>query len=238
MPRRLLGPGIATAVMLVVLLGLGTWQVQRLAWKRGILDQISHAEMSPAVPLQDGTPPPFTKLRATGELLEDRGALYGSEVRDTPMGPQLGARLIEPLMRDKGDPILVDRGWVPTNRPLPLEAKPGQVTVEGYARPPEQGGWFTPADDPVTRRFYAPNPAAMGASMGLAKVAPFLLVVVDPAPPVPGRFPQPATSLPRPPNNHLEYAITWYGMAVILLVIFVVWARGGRPVKSARLSTG
>ena len=211
--------------MMVLLLGLGTWQVQRLSWKQGLLSQIDHAEAAPAVPLGEAPPPPFTKLQVTGALLPDRGALYGSEVRDTPFGPQLGARLIEPLMRDHGEPILVDRGWVPTNRPLPLQGTPGEVTLEGYARPAEKGGWFTPKDDPVTRRFYAPDPAAIGASMGLQHVAPFLLVLLDTHKVVPGRFPQAATSLPRPPNNHLEYAITWYGMGLILLVIFGIWAR-------------
>lgn len=231
--RRIAGPGIATALMLVILLGLGTWQVQRLAWKRGILAQISVAEQAPAVPLA-GDPPPFTKLAVTGELLPDRAAMYGSEVRDTPTGPQLGAQLIEPLMREKGDPVLVELGWVPSNRPAPLQARPGEITVQGYARPAEKPGWFTPADDPVTRRFYAPDPAAIGASMGLPHVAPFLLVAIDPQPPVPGRFPQPATTLPRPPNNHLEYAITWYGLALILLVIFIVWSRKAlQPPESA-----
>jgi surfeit locus 1 family protein len=65
--------------------------------------------------------------------------------------------------------------------------------------------------------------SAIGAALGLRHVAPFILVAVGPAPPE--RYPDPARHLPRPPDNHLSYAITWYGLAVALVVIFVLWAR-------------
>ena len=59
--------------------------------------------------------------------------------------------------------------------------------------------------------------------LGFGSVAPFILVAMGPAPPE--RYPDPARHLPRPPNNHLSYAITWYGLAIALVVIFVLWAR-------------
>ena len=60
----------------------------------------------------------------------------------------------------------------------------------------------------------------MGAALGQAKVAPFLLVELGRD--APGVFPQPAEALPRPPNDHLQYAITWYGLGLVLLVMFLV----------------
>ena len=73
------------AAMLAVLLGLGTWQVERLHWKLDVLAQIARAEAAPAVPLP-AEPDPFTKVQVTGQLRDDLAASYGAEVRDTPAG--------------------------------------------------------------------------------------------------------------------------------------------------------
>src|SRR5271170_1723800 len=220
--RRLLWPGAMATFMLLILLGLGTWQVKRLAWKEGILAEIAHAEAAPAVPL-GAHPAPFAKVSATGRYREDLAALYGAEVEDTPAGPELGAQLIVPLERPGADPVLVDRGWVPTSVPAPIDWPLPPVSVDGYARAPDQPGLFTPQADPVARRFYALEPSAIGAALGLKRVEPFTLVALGPA--IPGRYPIPAQNLPRPPNNHLQYALTWYGLAGALVVGFVPWSR-------------
>lgn len=220
--RRLLWPGVMAALMLMVLLALGTWQIERLHWKRGLLAQIARAEMAPAAPLQD-EPGPFTKVQVTGELRDDLSASYGAEVRDTPAGPQLGTQLIVPLEREEGEPILVDRGWVPQSRPRAIALSSGEVTLDGYVRPGDQPGLFSAPDNPATRQFYTLDPRAIGAGLGLQNVAPFVLVAMGSPPPE--HYPDPARHLPQPPNNHLSYAITWYGLAIALVVIFVLWAR-------------
>lgn len=208
--------------MLLTLLGLGTWQIKRLAWKEGILAEIAEAEAAPAVPL-GAHPAPFAKVSATGRYRKDLAALYGSEVEDTPAGPELGAELIVPLERPGADPVLVDRGWVPTSVPAPIDWPQPPVTVDGYAHVPDKPGLFTPQADPARRRFYALDPSAIGAALGVKGIEPFTLVVLGPV--VPGRYPIPAQHLPRPPNNHLQYALTWYGLAGILVVMFVSWSR-------------
>jgi surfeit locus 1 family protein len=220
--RPLLGPGLMAAAMLAVLLGLGTWQVERLHWKRGLLAQIARAEAAPAMPMP-ADPEPFAKVRLAGRLRDDLAASYGAEVRDTLAGPQLGTQLIVPLERKDGDAVLVERGWVPESRPRAIALPGGEVTVEGYVRPGDTAGLFSATDNPATRQFYTLDPAAIGAALGLQRVAPFILVAMGPTPPE--RFPDPARHLPQPPNNHLSYAITWYGLAVALVVIFVLWAR-------------
>ena len=96
--KRLIWPALTTLVMLVILLSLGFWQLQRLAWKQGLLDQIALAEARPAVDLPD-TPPAFAKIRVTGQFA-DHWALYGAEGRDTAKGPVLGAQLLGVLERD------------------------------------------------------------------------------------------------------------------------------------------
>jgi surfeit locus 1 family protein len=226
-----------TVVMLGVLLGLGTWQVKRLAWKEAILAQIARAEAAPPVPLPAApdlavpapptpappTPAPFTKIAVTGTLLHDKIALFGAEVRDTRAGPDLGTYLIEPLQRDGAPPLLVDRGWVPLKRTSPVALPRGAVTIAGYVHQADKPGMFSAHDDVPGRHFYTLDPAAIGAALGLDRVAPFILIALGP-PPSEG-VPIPAEHLPRPPNNHLAYAITWYGLAAALVVVFAVWAR-------------
>jgi surfeit locus 1 family protein len=238
-----------TAVMLLVLLGLGSWQVKRLFWKQALLTQIAQAEAAQPVPLAriepKGTPSPFMKISATGTFLPDETALYGAEVRDVApgpttaspttagpamAGPAMGAQLIEPMREVNGELILVDRGWVPISRTGPLDQPTGEVTVSGYVRLGDTQHWYSAADDPASRQFYTLDPHAIGAALGLADIRPFVLVALA-AGTGPGlivdHWPDPARHLPRPPNNHLVYAITWYGLAVALLAIFTMWARKG-----------
>ncbi|HVC62918.1 MAG TPA: SURF1 family cytochrome oxidase biogenesis protein [Acetobacteraceae bacterium] len=221
--RRLLGPGLMTVVMLAVLLGLGTWQVRRLHWKEAILARIAQAEAAPPIPLP-AAPQPYTKVAVTGYLRADLSAQYGVAVRDTPAGPQLGTFLVQPLERPGEPPLLVERGWVPQQRAAPIAQPSGQTTIAGYIHGPESPGLFSARDDPAERIFYTLDPAAIGASLELPHVAPYILVALGPAPPE--LWPDPAKHLPRPPNNHLAYAVTWYGLALALVVIFLVWARG------------
>ncbi len=214
--NRLLVPAISTVVMLLVLVGLGIWQMERLAWKTGLLAAIDHAERAPAVPLGEGDPPAFAKLVATGVFRPGLTGLYGAEVRDTPTGPALGGQLLAVLDRAAGLPLLVDLGWVQTPAPLPA----GTVRVEGYARPGDRPGLFAARDDLAKRQFYTLDPAAIGAALGVGQVAPFVLVAMGPP-----AVPDPARALPRPPNNHLSYAITWFGLAAALVVIFALYLR-------------
>ncbi len=192
--------------------------MQRRVWKLGLLAAIDHAETSPAIPLPDH-PASFEKVRIEGRIQEDRQALYGADVRDLPGGPAMGARLIEPMDRPGADPVLVDRGWLPSG----ATPAPAPSFVDGYVRTPETAGLFSAKDDPSHRRFYTLDPAAIGAALGLPRVAPFTLVALGPV--VPGVFPQPATALPRPPNDHLNYAITWFSLAATLAVVFVLYTR-------------
>ncbi len=233
--RRLAGPGLSVAIMLVLLIGLGTWQVQRLHWKEGLLAQIDRAEAAPPIPLP-ADPPPFAKVAAGGTLRGDLAVLYGDDVRDFPSGAVMGAQLIEPLERAGEPPLLVDLGWIPAAHGGPPPEPVRAATVSGFVRPGERPGWVSASDDPGGRRYYTLDPQRIGAGIGLPGVAPFVLVVMGP--PVAGA-PIPAESLPRPPNNHLQYALTWYGLAAVLVVVFITWSRkalrDGRDEPTASL---
>ncbi len=201
--------------MLGILLGLGTWQWQRMVWKTDLLARFAAAEAAPPVPL-GADAEPWIRVAATGRFDHAREASFGVEVR----GTVLGTHLIVPLLRDGAPPLLVDRGWVPLERSTPVDRPEGTQRVIGYLRPGDRAGWFAARDDTAGRRFYTLDPQAIGAALGLAEVAPDILVALGAG----NALPIPARTLPRPANNHLGYVITWYGLALSLLGVYLVWA--------------
>ena len=220
--RRFIVPGLTTTMMMLILLGLGTWQVYRLHWKQRILQQISLAEAAPPIPLP-AAPSPYVKVFVTGRFRFDQAAWFGADVRDIESGTQLGAYQVVPLERTGAPTVLVERGWAPDKRQTPLDDPAGQVTVTGYVHPGDHPSWFSAADDAPSRRFFTLDPDAIAAAVGVHQPEPFVLVALGPS--TPGIYPAPAQHLPQPPNNHLSYAVTWYGLALVLVVIFIVWVR-------------
>ncbi len=214
--RKLLVPLISTAVMLVILISLGVWQLHRREWKTALLAQIDAAESQPAIPMP-AQPGPFQKVRLEGHFRTDLEALYAFEVRnETP-----GAHLIVPLERAGQPTVLVDLGFVPDSTARPIAVSTD--AVEGFIRPAEQAGSFAGTDNPAQQHFYTLDPQKIAASLGLAQVEPYTLVALGPV--VKGQIPEPAHAMPRPPNDHLNYALTWFGFAITLLVIFILYAR-------------
>lgn len=220
--RRLLAPGIAACVVFCLLIGLGIWQLHRLAWKEGIIAAIRQAQAAAPIPLP-ANPSPYQKVVVTGVWLPGKAALYGDEVHDTPAGPVPGGELIMALRRPGGAVVLVDLGWVPEQAPVPL-ANPPAAPV-GYIHAPIQANWSSAPDDPAHRLYYTLNSQRIGAGLGLKNVAPYMLIALGPPPPPGSGLPQPAQDLPTPPNNHYEYALTWFGLAGVLLFQFFFFAR-------------
>ena len=215
--RRLFWPALTSALMLTLTLSLGVWQLQRLSWKRDILAQVDRGEAELPVPLGN-SPTAFRRVVVEGRFLAPM-ARYGTEVRSTATGPAMGAYVLNALEREGAEPVIVDRGWAP----IDVDAAPpsGTVRLIGYVRPPEYPVRFGAKDDPAARRFYALDPAAIGPALGLPHVAPFTVVALGLA----RSFPSPATALPRPPNDHLSYALTWFALSAALAIIFVIYAR-------------
>jgi surfeit locus 1 family protein len=222
--HRVKSAAIATFIVFWLLIALGVWQIYRLHWKEGILAAIHTAEISPPIPLP-ANPGRFQKVVMTGHWISGKAALYGDEVHDTPSGPVEGGQLVMPFMRDSGGAILVDVGWVPARTPSPAPEPAGDVSVIGYVHKPEAPGWFAAADQPGLGLYYTLNPKKIAAAMGIPTVAPFALIEMGPMPPPGSSLPQPAQGLPRPPNNHYEYALTWFGFSIVLVIEFLLFAR-------------
>ncbi len=126
--------------------------------------------------------------------------------------------MVTPLRREDGSLVLVNRGFVPGSRKDPATRQEGQVSgpveVVGLLRLTEPGGAFLRANDPGRDRWYSRDVAAIAAAKGLPDTAPYF-VDADAAP-NPGGLPIGGLTVVAFPNNHLVYAITWYGLALML----------------------
>ena len=250
--RSLLAPAIATAFMGAFLIGLGVWQLHRLAWKEGLIAQIdarAHATPQPVPPPADwtGLQPKAYEYRnvfARGTFDNAKETLVFRPSEDGP-----GYLVMTPMALDGGGTIIVNRGFVPDNlkaQSLRAAGDPsGHVTVTGLMRAPEARNLFTPADDIATGQFFTKDPMTIAERDGIA-AAPF--VIDADATPNPGGWPRGGATVLSIPNNHFAYAMTWFGIALALFVIFGSWARkrladepaearnGGSTEATSRLS--
>lgn len=231
--RDLLAPGLATLVCLAILLALGTWQLQRKAWKEDVIRQVVERSRidPPLAPPAAGTWDPaadeFKRVRVTGRLLNDRETLvHGLAPSETPGRALQGYYVLTPLVREDGPPILINRGFVPTELGNPRDRAAGEVggpvTVTGILRASEERGLFVPAPDPQRGEWFNRDIPGIAAARGLTEVAPYL-IEAD-ATPNPGGWPRGGQLRVDLPNNHLQYAFTWYGIALCLVGVFSAYA--------------
>ncbi len=219
--RPKIGASLAALVCVAILLALGNWQLQRLKWKTGLIEGIERAVASPAVPLPGTVEDPpafdFVRVRVTGRLLHPKTLYLTSRTLDG----RVGQHAITPLVRqDGGGVVLVDRGWVPADWRAPVTAG-GVVQVAGMARLFPEPGFFTLDNDAERNIWFMVNQAEMAAAVGLGDVAPVFVTASpgdDPSALPIGGIPGSNLS-----NNHLIYAITWYALAVVLLVIYGIY---------------
>ncbi len=234
--RVLIAPGLCALAGLVALSSLGIWQLQRLAWKEELIArvalrmQISFAPPAPAEsewPNVNAVDDEYRRVKVTGTFRHDREALvYAllSEPKGKFSGP--GYWVLTPIETAGGAALLVNRGFVPFDRKDAATRREGQVagivTVTGLLRLPEGRSWFTPADDPARGIWQERDPVAIARAYGLVRAAPFFIDADDF--PNPGGLPQGGETKLVFPNRHLEYALTWFGLALALIAVFVAFA--------------
>ncbi len=208
-----------------VLAGLGAWQVQRLAWKNGLIAELER-RLAEAPLTLDGSERMeshnFRRARATGRFAP--GDPVGRSparflTSERPDGP--GFRLIEPFALESGRRILVDRGYVP-DAVTPPPAPEGRVGIVGALHWPREVGGFTPDPAVEAGRWFARDVPALAAALG---AEPVMLVLSErPVSFADGRAPSGDWPRPTPvtvdlPNDHLGYAITWFGLAAVWVVM-------------------
>jgi len=231
-PRGLVLLTFCSAAVFAVLIGLGVWQVQRLHWKEGLIAEIEarvHAEpisLNDAVArAQAGEDVSYLRVRLDGTL-DNAKERYLFAVSDgTP-----GWHVITPLTASDGEVVLIDRGFVPDALRDPASRPQGElngdVTVIGLARLPERQGLFIPDNQPERNRWFWRDLSALSKSMfpsGPTNVGPFFIEAERSD--IPGGLPQGGQTSIDLPNNHLQYAITWFALAFCLVVIYVIYVR-------------
>jgi surfeit locus 1 family protein len=229
--RSLLWPTIWSAFALLLLLALGTWQVQRLHWKEGLIAERNVALAAAPVPLPKTIDAAraleFHPVRADGEFLNNREL----DLNAQSFAGDQGFRIITPFRLSDGTIVFIDRGFVPTDRRAPATRAAGEIAgptaVTGLLRLPEPPGWFTPANEPAKNSWFSMDLPAMAQATGIgaAGASSALPFYIDAdKTPVPGGWPRGGQTITDLPNNHLQYAITWYALAVALVAIYIRFA--------------
>jgi surfeit locus 1 family protein len=235
--RPLFWPTLITLLALPVLIGLSLWQLERLEWKEGLLAKIDERLTADAAPLPapeqwptfDAREAEYTRVVLEGRFLPIEFHYFTQGERGAP-----GYAVISPLELADGALVLVDRGFVPVE--LKETASHGGIPegahrFTGILRAPSGRGMFDGADDPARNVWMVRDPAIMGASLGDARIAPFIVEAEAGA--FPGEWPKAGRTRIDIPNNHLDYALTWGGLALVLAVIYVLYHRAngriGRP---------
>lgn len=212
--------------MVIVLAGFGTWQLQRLQWKERLIAHRSAQLEAPPValpPASDDWPAfDFRTVEVTGRFLHEHEQLMGIAKHEG----RLGRQILTPLVRSDGRPVLVDRGWVPEDATHPAARREGQVagevTVSGIARyrQDDEPALFTPANQPADGIWYGYDLDALRDATGL-DVLP--VVVEADASPNPGGLPVGGRTRIDLPNRHLQYVVTWYGLALTLVAVYIAF---------------
>jgi len=227
-----IGLTIASVIGIAILIGLGVWQVKRLHWKEALLAKIAALEAAAPIPVGQAlaggiasTELDFVRVTANCPDIETTPYLKLYAVREVA-----GFRLITPCALSGGayKTILVDRGFVAQDQVQNLKAGQGrklEQPIVGVLRKGDVRNFLTPENMPGQGLWYWRDVPAMAASLGVSDAAPTFLMLERPAPQ--GFGPTPAPIPADIPNNHLQYALTWFGLALSLLGVYLasLWKR-------------
>lgn len=227
--RRYLFPLIAGLGGAAVLVALGQWQLERLAWKESVLAEIDARIGAVPVALPE-MPDPARDLYLPVEVTGQTGARE-LHVLVSQRRQGAGFRIITAFETEAGRRILLDRGFVP-DEAKGASRPPASLTVTGNLHWPEDRDRFTPANDAAANYWFARDVDEMSAALN---TEPILLIVGETIPPQSGIAPLPVGP-EGIPNNHLGYAIQWFGMAAVWLGMTGLFIR--RISRRATESTG
>lgn len=220
--RTLLVVAVLALVAIVGLIALGAWQLERRDWKLHLIAQVEQRVEAAALaapgpanwPTISGDNDEYRHVQATGHFLNDRETLVEAV---TERGS--GFWVVTPLVTDQGFTVLINRGFVPSEKRDVATRAAGQIDTEtsvtGLLRITEPGGGFLRANDSKGNRWYSRDVAAIAAARQLTETAPYF-IDAD-ATPNAGGLPVGGLTVVAFPNNHLIYALTWFALALMLM---------------------
>ena len=219
------GLTIACAILLAILCGLGTWQLERLQWKRALIATVNSHMAAPAVPLDqilamNREEAQYRRVRLDGRF----DHAHEAYVFTTDEGAAV-YHVLTPFTTGDGKVVMVDRGEVPKEKLDPASRAAGnvegEVHVTGVWRVPDPPGSFTPPSDTAKRIWFARDLAAIAAADHLSLAAP--VVIEADAAANPGGWPRGGRTVVSFRNQHLSYAVTWFGLALCLLGVWLAY---------------
>lgn len=204
-----------------VLVALGTWQLRRLEWKQGVLAEIE-ARIAAAPVALPAAPDPeadrYLPVRVSGTLGD-------AELHVLVSTRDLGAgyRIIAPFTTEAGRRILVDRGYIPTEAKTRPRAT-GAMEITGNLHWPQEIDGFTPDPEPDKNIWFARDVPTLAAALD---TEPVLLIARSQTDP--DVTPLPVTTVGIP-NDHLQYAVTWFGLALVwaMMTLYFLWRTRAR----------
>jgi cytochrome oxidase assembly protein ShyY1 len=242
-PRRIAGLGIFTLAVLALLIGLGVWQLQRRAEKHALIaaltERLAAAPQALPSPAQWNALTPardeFRRVRFSAAYQQRPDAMVyssGSAIREDISGP--GTWAFMPARLPTGETIVINTGFVQNtmqdraqqDRAVTRLVTGQPVALTGYLRFPESAGLLTPAQNPAKRLWFTRDHVAMARALGWGEVAPFYIDLEQPLPE--SGIPKPAPLEVHLKDDHLQYAITWFGLAGAVTIAFGVWLQGQR----------
>ncbi len=215
------------------LCGLGVWQLQRLEWKQGLIARIDARVQLPPLSLMevsgvwnDTKDVEYFPVQLTGRFLHDRERhIYALENGKT------GWQIFTPFVTHTGT-ILINRGFVADRFKAASTRREGQIedsiAITGLMRETGIQSRFVPDNDVTANIWYWRDLRGMSFSSGIAEtdILPFYVDMDAPSPP--GAMPRPGTTRLRISNNHLSYALTWFVLAGVMIVIVALFVRKSR----------
>ena len=239
--RSGVGFGLFTLAMVAFFIGLGVWQLQRRAEKHALIAALTERlAAEPAAlppPSQWGTltpgPDEFRRVRFAATYAAGPDAMVyssGSAVRDDISGPGTWAFL--PARLSTGEIVVINAGFVQNtmqeraqqDRAVTRLVKGEPVAMTGYLRFPETAGVLTPAENLTQRLWFTRDHLSMAHALGWGDVAPFYIDLETPMPQ--SGIPKPGALEVHLKDDHMQYAITWFGLAGAVVIAFGVWLRG------------
>jgi len=215
----------ASAMLFAILISLGVWQVNRLHWKLGLIAHVNRsmhaAPLSPDEALAMGPAAQYRRVALDGHFDDAKEAyVFGTD------GGAPVYHVIVSFTVDDGRVFLVDRGVVPKEKLDPATRLAGQIAGEthvvGVWRTPDPPGAFTPAPDIAHRIWFAHDLKGIAKADGIAKLAAAVVIEAD-ATPNPGGWPRGGQTVVTFRNEHLQYAITWFGLAAVLFGVYIAY---------------
>jgi surfeit locus 1 family protein len=214
--------GLIAVLGIAGLTALGVWQLERRAWKLDLIERVEqriHAAPTPAPGPGEwqsinAATAEYRRVSASGHYLNDRETLVQAV---TKLGA--GFWVVTPFKTDQGFIVLVNRGFVPADRRQAATRVAGQIagatSVTGLLRLSEPKGGFLRANDPAGNRWYSRDVTAISAHLGLSpQTAPYFIDAGST--PNAGGMPVGGLTVIAFPNNHLQYAVTWFALALML----------------------